>query len=173
MAYGIFESTNISGKNYSFVSAVDIENGTLLHKGDLVTGSKDVYQAIIPTTASIAANTPVYVVGNPAWSYDTGSVVNQNEDAYIIKAGIVFRVYELKANDKFGIADYGIDGTPAVGEYVGLQNASGKPVAAVSAPANGFVGKVIEITQMGFDYFVGVSVSTIVNKVRIEVVKNG
>ena len=172
MAYGIFESTNINpGRNYSFVATVDLENGMLVHKGDLVAGSKDVYEAIIPTTASINAE-PVYVVGNPAWSYDSSSIINQNEEEYIIKAGKVFRVYNLKATDKFAIADYGIDGTPVVGQYVAPQNGSGKLAASASAPSTAFVGKVIKIADMGYQYFVGQIVDQRTKKVIIEVVKN-
>jgi hypothetical protein len=172
MGKGIFESTNITGRNYFFVSTVDLENGMLVHKGGLIPGSKDVYEALIPTAGTISAE-PVYAVGNPAWSYDSSSIVNQNEDNYIIKAGTVFRVYGLKPTDKFGIADYGIDGTPVVGQFVGLQAGSGKPVAAASAPSTAFVGKVIQEVDMGYEYFVGQIVDNRTKKIRIEVVKNG
>ena len=172
MVRGIFESTNITGRNYSFVSTVDLENGMLVHKGALVPGSKDIYEALIPTSATIAAE-PVFVVGNPAWSYDTSSLVNQNENNYYIKAGVVFRVYGLKVTDKFGIADYGIDGTPVVGKYVGLQNGSAKPIAAATAPSTAFVGKVIQEADMGFEYYIGQHIDSRTKKIRIEVVKNG
>ena len=172
MSKGIFESTNISGKNLSFVSTVELENGMLVHKGDLIEGSKDVYEALIPTASTINSQ-PVYVVGNPAWNYDTSSSVNQNEDNYVIKAGTVFRVYSLKPTDKFGIADYGINGTPVVGEFVGLQANSAKPVAAATAPGTAFVGKVIQEVDMGHEYFVGMPVDNRTKKIRIEVVKNG
>ena len=170
--YGIFESTHITGRNFSFVSDVDLENGMLVHKGELIPGSKDIYEALIPTAVTIA-NEPVFVVGNPAWNYDTSSKVNQNEDMYYIKAGKVFRVYELNRNDKFGIADYGIEGTPVVGQFVGLQAGSAKPVAAATAPNTAFVGKVIQEVDMGHEYFVGQTVDNRIKKIRIEVVNNG
>jgi hypothetical protein len=171
---GIFESTNITGQNYSFVSTQDLENGMLVHMGPLVTGSKDIYNAEIPTAATLA-DQPVYIVGDPAWSYDNSSITNQNEDAYVIKAGKVFRVYELKANNKFAIADYGIDGgAPEVGKFVGLQNGSGKPVLSAAAPTDSaFVGEIVYIRNLGAEYFVGQTVDTKVSKVVIKVVKNG
>jgi len=172
MNKGIFESTHIIGRNFSLVSDVELENGMLVHKGDLIAGSKDVYQALIPTAATIA-DQPVYVVGNPAWSYDTSSLINQNEDNYAIKAGTVFRAYKLNPTDKFGIADYGIVGTPVVGEFVGLQAGSAKPVAAAATPSTAFVGKVIQEVDMGHQYFVGQTVDNRIKKIRIEVVKNG
>ena len=172
MTYGIFESTNITGRNYSFVGAINLENGMLVHKGDLVAGSKDVYEAVIPTTATLATN-PVYVVGNPAWNYDTTSIMKQNEDNYIVKAGTVFRGYGLEKTDKFGVADYGISGTPVVGQYVGVESGTAKLVASATEPTTAFVGKVIQITDMGYVPFVGQAVDQQAKKVRIEVVKNG
>ncbi len=61
MPYGIFEATNIKGRNLSFVSTVDIENGQLFHRGELVTGSKDIYNAVLPTAESLAT-TPVLIL---------------------------------------------------------------------------------------------------------------
>ena len=172
MLKGIFESTHITGRNFFFISSVEMENGMLVHKGELVPGSKDVYEALIPTAATIDIQ-PVYVVGNPAWNYDSSSMVNQNEDNYTIKAGTVFRVYSLNVADKFGIADYGIEGTPIVGQFVGLQNGSAKPIASATEPDTAFVGKVIQEVDMGHEYFVGQAVDNRLKKIRIEVVKNG
>jgi hypothetical protein len=191
MAYGIFESNNINGRNLSFVSTVDIENGQLLHRGELVTGSKDVFNAILPTAGSLA-DTPVFVAGDPAWNYTNYSALDQAEDAYIIPKGKVFRVYPLgntkNVPDRFSVASYSIDFTgvtgaaPAVGQYVTAQvpvAASGTTggkfyVASDAAPSGvGFVGKITRVTDMGYTYFVGTPVDTRVTKVFIEVVQNG
>ena len=173
--YGIFESTHITGRNFSFVSDVAMENGMLVHKGELVNQVQgtEVYRAVVPTAATIAADEPVYVIGNPAWNYDKSSIVNQNEDKYFIPAGKIFRVYQLNVTDKFGIADYGIEGTPVVGEYVSLDADSTKPIASATLPDGGFAGRVIEIRDMGFEYWVGQPVNQRTYKVRIEVVRNG
>lgn len=176
--YGIFESTNIRrGVCFSFVSDVQLENGNLVHKGELVEDKlgNEVYRAIIPTAETISAGEPVFVVGNPAWSYDTSSIINQNEDAYYIPAGKVFRVYALNAKDKFGIANYGInDGeTIAVGEYIVLDANDAKPIRATSLPASGFAARVVEVVQMGNEYWIGkVTVDQRTVKVRVEVVRN-
>jgi len=170
--YGIFESTHITGRNFSFVSDVNLENGMLVHKGELVDATKEVYRAIIPTAGTLESE-PVYVIGNPAWNYDTSSIVNQNECKYFIPAGKVFRVYSLNPTDKFGVADYGIEGEPVVGEYVSLAADSARLAASASLPATGFAGRVVQIVDMGFNYFVGVNVTQRTYKVRIEVVRNG
>lgn len=175
--YGIFESSLITARNFSFKSDINLENGMLVHKGavvDEVQGT-EVYHAVLPTAASIASNEPIYVVGNPAWSYDSSSIINQNEDKYYIPAGKIFRVYGLNVTDKFAIADYGIDGgnTIAVDEYIGLANGEAQPVASATLPASGFAARVIDIRDMGHEYWVGQTIDQRTRKVRVEVVRNG
>ncbi len=183
MPYGIFEATNIKGRNLSFVSTVDIENGQLFHRGELVTGSKDIYNAVLPTAESLAT-TPVFVAGDPAWNYANNSVTDKNEDAYIIPKGKSFRAYPLgnskNVPDKYTIANYqidlsGVDGKAEVGQYVaGMVFADGKShVASADAPADvAYVGKIISLLDVGYEYYVGQNVDTRVQKVLIEVVKN-
>ena len=176
MAYGIFESTNIKGRNWTFRGDVDIENGMLVTKGALIT--KDIYKAVLPATATLE-DEPVYVVGHPAGSYDSSSATNKNENGYINKAGKNFRVYELAANDRFAIADYGIDltgvgGNVEAGQFVGLANGSGKPVASAAKPTgSAFIGEVIEVKNQGNTYFVGTEVDLRITKVVISVIQNG
>jgi len=43
MVYGIFESTNIKGRNFTFRGDWDIENGTFVTCGEIIT--KDIYKA--------------------------------------------------------------------------------------------------------------------------------
>ena len=178
--YGIFESSHITGRNFSFVSDIDLENGMLVHRGELVTDVQgtEVYRAVLPTAASISGNEPVYVIGNPAWSYDSSSIVNHNEDKYYIPAGKIFRVYSLNVSDKFGIADYGIEGIGnddniAVGEYIRLLAGSAKPERATTMPSNGFAARVIDIRDMGHEYWVGQKIDQRTRKIRVEVVRNG
>jgi len=168
---GIFVSTNIKGKCLSFVGTNELENGMLLEKGDLVTGETQVYNTALPT-----GDNTVYVAGDPAWSYDTSTVINQNENEYVIPAGKQFRVYPLEAGDRFTVADYGITGgdTVAVGDYVGLTNGSALPTATgATEPTTAFVGKVVNVVTKGFTYWVGQQVDNSVRLVTIEVVKNG
>jgi hypothetical protein len=176
MAKGIFVSTNLKGKPLSFVSSVDLENGMLIEMGDIVSEKDQIYNAVAPTGTKA-----VYVIGDPAWSYDTSSVINQNEDEYVIKAGKVFRAYPLLATpgdrkDRFTVADYGINNgtTIAVGNYIGLTSGSYLPNnAGSSEPSTAFIGKVVKVNTQGFTYWVGQSVDTRVKLVTIEVEKNG
>jgi len=171
--YGVFESTNIRGRNFSFVSDIDLENGMLIHKGDLVSDKgTQVWEAVVPSTASIAAGREVYVVGNPALSPDRTTTYKMNEDQYYIPAGKVFRAYELQEKDRFGISDYSINGTPVVGEYIVLENGEAFPATAATAPVAGFLAMVYEIAPMGFNYWVGQQVDARSNRVRVEVVRN-
>lgn len=196
--YNVVETTNMWGaKCLSFQATSDIENGMLVAKGDLVTGETDIYTAAVPTTAD-----EVYLVANPAWSYDDSSATSQNEENFINKAGVPFRVYQLKKDNKFKIYSTAI--TPAtsgsgesatetpvaVGQYITVDGTTNKPKAVATKPTSGFVGKVIAIEEIGFPYCVGSlgqnvvigsgdtavtmghSVDTRVTKVTIEVIKN-
>lgn len=157
MAYGVVHTSNLLGCDcYSFINEdVDIENGSLVTKGDLLDGERDIYKCAAPATATLGT-APVYLVANPAWSYDDCSITNQNEDAFINKAGVPFRVYELKPTKRFRVSVGMLTGTVKKGSYVGLANASYKGAVTDAAPTgSAFVGKIIAIDDIGFDYCVG------------------
>ncbi len=189
--YNVVETTNLYGsKCLSFQANTDIENGMLVAKGDLVTGEMDIYTASVPTTSD-----EVYLVANPAWSYDDNRATDQNEENYINKAGVPFRVYQLKKDNKFktystGITPIDEDTAVAVGQYITVDGSTNKPKAVATKPTTGFVGKVINVEEIGFPYCVGslgknvilgsgdnavsmgYAVDTRVTKVTIEVIKN-
>lgn len=157
MAYGVVHTSNLSGCGcYNFYNAeTDIENGSLVTKGDLVANERDIYTCAAPATATLAT-APVFLVANPAWSYDTSKVTNQNEDEFINKKGRAFRVYELKPYKRFRVSVGMLTGTVEVGSYVGLANGSFKGAVTKSAPTgSAFVGKIIAVDSIGFDYAVG------------------
>lgn len=188
MAYGVVHTTNISGRCFDFQATSAVENGSLVTDGGLVTGERNIYVAGTPATATLADKN-VYLVANPAWSYDESKTTNQNEENYINKADTPFRVYELKEHDKFTLTNYSITGADlAVGQYVGLTDGSMKPVASATAPTDSaFVGIIRYIDNLGFAYAVGsggtsttigtenmgYAVDNRASMVTIEVVKNG
>jgi hypothetical protein len=167
--YGVVHTTNLSGcDNYSFQSTADVENGSLLSKGELVAGEREIYAAGTDNTK------PAYLVANPAWSYDDSFAKNQNEDQFINPLGKAFRVYELKPNKKFKITDYSItaaDGTLIVGATVAVV---GGKLTTVATAASAFQGKVIAIDTYGFGYAMGSvgTINTTTKMVTIEVIKN-
>lgn len=189
--YNVVETTNMYGsKCLSFQANTDIENGMLVAKGDLVTGETDIYNASVPTTSD-----EVYLVANPAWSYNNDRATDQNEENYINKADIPFRVYQLKKDNKFktystGITPIDKDTDIAIGQYITVDGTTNKPLAVATMPETGFVGKIINVEEIGFPYCVGslgknvilgsgsntvsmgYAVDTRVTKVTIEVVKN-
>lgn len=186
MAYNICETTNMYGsKCLSFQAETDIENGFLIAKGDLLEGESEVYTAKIPTDTD-----EVYLVANPAWSYDN-KATDQNEENFINKAGIAFRGRQLKKDNKFKVYDYGItpidNDTPiAKGQYITIDGTTYKPKAVAAVPATGFVGKVVNVETVGFPYCIGsvgqpvtingnsmgYAANMCVTKVTIEVIKN-
>ena len=188
--YNVVETTNMWGsKCLSFQATSDIENGMFIAKGDLIAGETDVYAAAVPTTSD-----EVYLVANPAWSYNDNSLTDQNEENFINKAGIAFRGYQLKKDNKFKIYSTAI--TPvsgselAKGQFITVDGTTHKPKAVAAKPSTGFVGKIADIETLGFPYCVGslgknivigsgdnavsmgYAADTRVTKVTIEVIKN-
>lgn len=175
--YNVVETTKVSGRCFDFIYNKDIENGSLIAKGDLIDGERNIYEAKIPEVGD-----EVFLVANPAWSYDDARIVNQNEDAYINVANKPFRAYGLVAHnhDKFAVEDYGINAasTIAVDDYVTVDGTTVKiKDVADSAPTDsttGFIGKVVEIEDYGFAYCTGTAgnVGKTGKRVVIEVIKN-
>lgn len=179
--YGIAETTKvksvISGHIFSLKNnTTDIQNGWFVHKGNLLAGEREIYEAVIPSTASVKT-TPVAFVANPAWDYDESRSINQNVSSFINKMGVSFRAYDIENNDLVAVSDYTIDKGAltelAVGNYVTAKN-SGGIVASAAKPDAAFIGKIIDFDVKGYAIPTG-SAGVIDNNTRlaiIEVVQN-
>lgn len=175
--YGVVETTKITEPCFDFKATADIENGFIVKKGDLVTGETHIYVAGVPTITD-----EVYLVANPAWSYDESSIINQNEDEFINKKGIAFRGYAMKKDNKFAVLDYSIDTSNVsaltVGDYIGADGTTNKlkdlGSSAPTMSSVGFIGIVRDIKEYGFVYCTGTAgnVGATGKKVVIEVLKN-
>lgn len=167
MAYGVVYTTNLSGcDNYSFQHTADIENGTLVAKGELVEGERQVYKVDMDNKK------PSYLVAHPAWNYDDSTYAKKQEHAYINKAGKAFRVYELKPEKKFAITSYSIEegDTVVVGDTLGVTSAGKLKKNEKSA----LQVKVETIDNYGFKYAVGSvgEVTTGAKMVTVRVIQN-
>ena len=145
MSYMVVETTLVDGARlFSLQSTKDLQNGAVVGKGDLVTGEREIYNAIDDVTGG------KYLVANPAWSYDDSRLVNQNEENYINKKGIAFRAYRLEKDMKYKISN--IDETFSVGDYV-KYNASTGEYEVDGTSASGL--KVVAVEEVGFPYCIG------------------
>ena len=145
MSYMVVETTLVDGARlFSLQSTKDLQNGAVVGKGDLVTGEREIYNAIDEVTGG------KYLVANPAFSYDDSRLVNQNEENYINKKGIAFRAYRLEKDMKYKI--YNIDETFSVGDYVKYNATAGK-YEKDSSNASGL--KVVAVEEVGFPYCIG------------------
>ena len=145
MSYMVVETTLVDGARlFSLQSTKDLQNGAVVGKGDLVTGEREIYNAIDDVTGG------KYLVANPAWSYDDSRLVNQNEENYINKKGIAFRAYRLEKDMKYKI--YNVDETFSVGDYVKYNATAGK-YEKDSSNASGL--KVVAVEEVGFPYCIG------------------
>lgn len=145
MSYMVVETTLVDGARlFSLQSTKDLQNGAVVGKGDLVTGEREIYNAIDEVTDG------KYLVANPAWNYDDSRLVNQNEENYINKKGIAFRAYRLEKDMKYKI--YNVDETFSVGDYVKYNASTGK-YEKDSSNASGL--KVVAVEEVGFPYCIG------------------
>ena len=145
MSYMVVETTLVDGARlFSLQSTKDLQNGAVVGKGDLVTGEREIYNAIDDVTDG------KYLVANPAFSYDDSRIVNQNEENYINKKGIAFRAYRLEKDMKYKISN--IDETFSVGDYVKYNATAGK-YEKDSSNASGL--KVVAVEEVGFPYCIG------------------
>ena len=145
MSYMVVETTLVDGARlFSLQSTKDLQNGAVVGKGDLVTGEREIYNAIDDVTGG------KYLVANPAFSYDDSRLVNQNEENYINKKGIAFRAYRLEKDMKYKI--YNVDETFSVGDYVKYNATAGK-YEKDSSNASGL--KVVAVEEVGFPYCIG------------------
>ena len=145
MSYMVVETTLVDGARlFSLQSTKDLQNGAVVGKGDLVTGEREIYNALDDVTDG------KYLVANPAWSYDDSRLVNQNEENYINKKGIAFRAYRLEKDMKYKI--YNVDETFSVGDYVKYNATAGK-YEKDSSNASGL--KVVAVEEVGFPYCIG------------------
>ena len=145
MSYMVVETTLVDGARlFSLQSTKDLQNGAIVGKGDLVTGEREIYNALDDATGG------KYLVANPAFSYDDSRIVNQNEENYINKKGIAFRAYRLEKDMKYKISN--VDETFSVGDYVKYNATAGK-YEKDSSNASGL--KVVAVEEVGFPYCIG------------------
>ena len=143
MSYMVVETTLVDGARlFSLQSTKDLQNGAVVGKGDLVTGEREIYNAIDDVAGG------KYLVANPAWSYDDSRLVNQNEENYINKKGIAFRAYRLEKDMKYKISN--ITETFSVGDVVKYDASTSKYVTDPSGSL-----KVVAVDEVGFPYCIG------------------
>lgn len=141
-SYMVAESTNLTGARiFSLQATKDIQNGAIVGKGDLVAGETQIYTALDNYTDGM------YLVLNPAWSYKN-DIIEQNEENYVNKASVPFRVYRLKKDMKYKV--YNIEETFEVGDSIKYDAATGK-----YAKADDGALKVVAIEEQGFPFCIG------------------
>lgn len=168
--HSVAYSTKLDGMCFSFISTVDLDNGTLISRGELEEGEREIYKAEFDITK------PAYLVLNPAWQYDDSTYSKKYDEAYyFIGSCTPFRGYELTVGRRFEVSSDITEDVLEGGNYV-ILDANGKIKKATSEKnaGNAFVGKVVAVTTHGFAYPTGSAgtVSTVSKFYTIEVVKN-
>lgn len=164
MTYPIVNLDKIQAKKFgnleSLQHTADVQNGAVAHVGDLVSGTRDVHNLVVPTTASISTE-EVVLVASPEYNYLPGKSL---ED-FVNVAGQPMRAYHLTEGDVFTVSDDGIDGATVVGQFVVPQDGSLKlATAADLSGGTRFAAKVIEKRTIGFG---GAKAATVVQVVKV------
>ena len=148
--YMTVETTNlINCVCYSFrCDEKDIPNGAIVGKGELINGETQVYKASLDDYSN-----GMFLVANPAWTYENYTSEYLNEENFINKKGVPFRVYELKVNKKYKVANISIDGAIAKNDFVEFTS-EGKYKKTDSHDKELNL-KVTDIEDVGFPYCIG------------------
>lgn len=150
------KETNRGGRLYSAVHTSELENGSVIFLGALKEGEMEIRQAVVPTTALIAKETPCLVM-SAEMIYDESTKAKQALGNYTNVAGKAFPVIPLSEFDEIELSKEAFTGTPAVGKYVVLKNNSTKWDVVASAPESGhvLVGKITSKKNSSLPVFVG------------------
>ena len=147
--YMTVETTNLIGcECYSLrCDDKDIQNGAIVGKGDLIEGETQVYKATEDYSNGM------FLVAHPAWLYENYTTEYLNEENYINKKGVPFRVYELKLNKKYKVGNISADDEITKNNFVeftkdGKYKKKDKGDAAMNL-------KVTAIEDVGFPYCIG------------------
>lgn len=154
----------------SFISDKEIDNGTLISKGELETGEREIYQAGFDVTK------PAFLVADPKGGAEDYTYEQKYDEAFHTNAACVpFRGYELKPMARYRVTSDITTETLQEGDFV-IADEKGRLKKAASEvnTSNAFVGKVLKVDFSGFTHNVG-SAGTVpvgVTKYLIEVCKN-
>jgi len=127
MAYGIVEllsvqAHNNDAMNYTFVSTDDIENGSIVTMGTRVTSNEDEFNAVKPTTATLADQ--FYMIASPIRVLTTLGDDSQfvdltmNPKAFYNVAGQTMDGVALKLHDRVRLSEDAIAGTKSSNTYI-------------------------------------------------------
>lgn len=135
-----------SGNIESVQYALDMENGSFITLGALVSGSSELYTAATPATATLTTE-EVLLVASPEVIYTPGATLKD----FTNLAGKPARAFHLSVGDHITITNDGFDGTSVVGKYLIPQNNSAKGVIADDlSGATRLALKVIEKGSFGY-----------------------
>lgn len=124
-------------------ASADMDNGSVVQLGDLVSGAFDCFQVKTPDATSIDAES-LLLVASPELNYLAGQVFTD----FYNPEGSTARAYQLKAGDIFTVSNIMLTGTPAVDSYVEPTAGATLLTVTATAPTTKFVGKIIETTTI-------------------------
>ncbi len=142
--YMVVETTALHNSVcFSLQSTKALENGVVVGKGDLVTGETDIY------VAEDAYANGMYLVANPAWTYNRYTATDFNEENYINPANVPLKTYRLEKDMKYKIYNVPDGVTLAEGDFIEYT------AGVLSKAAGNTKLKVVRVEEVGFPFCIG------------------
>ncbi|MEK4289382.1 hypothetical protein [Paenibacillus sp. FSL P4-0502] len=144
MAHGVVRLDKVqasyNGNLEHLTHSADLDNGSFVHVGSLVTGQREVKTAVIPATPTLKDE--VVFVAAPEVLYNT--IEGKQLDRFYNVAGKPFRAYHLTTGDIITVSNDMISGSTVLDQYVIPQAGSAKlKASAIDDESTRFVGKVL------------------------------
>lgn len=154
----------------SFISDKEIDNGTLIAKGELEENEREIYKA------EFNVKKPAYLVADPKGGAEDYTYEMKYDEAFHTnEACVAFRGYKLLKDRRYRVtSDIATEKLEEGNFVISDENGRLKKADTEDNPGNAFVGKILKVEHTGFGYNVGSAgvVSTVVTKYLIEVLKN-
>lgn len=157
MAHGVVRLDKVlaahNGNLESVQHTVDMDNGSFVHVGNLVAGSREVHSVVVPATATIS-DQEVVLVAAPEVIYR--SFDGTQLDAFYTEAGTPARAFHLTKGDVVSISSDMFTGLPtdrtqAIGKYVAPQDGSVKLAYSATKPTTRFIGVIDAVETFGIN----------------------
>lgn len=162
-----------NGHLESIVYNGELQNGWVAQVGGVVSGNRDLRQAVQPK----AGEGRLVLIAAPEINVSEYVKTDARLDNFFIPAGKPARAYHLESGDVFSVTYEGltlIGNEAKVGNYLVAQDGFKLKEVETLTGEEGFVGKILDIEQLGTTTLIGQpgTVGHTYKYVGIEVIKN-
>lgn len=133
-----------------------LENGMVFFAGALIAGERELKNVAVADANNITQDT-LLLHATPEMMYDGTKGLKD----FSVAIGKEARAYVLQEGDIFTVTADGLGGTLALNNFVAPVAGNLRLQAGTVYPTTKFVGKIIEVTKLGFDGAVAYAIQVI------------